>query len=168
MMMSLTQKYLWVAVATFFGVLSMGAVASACPQMPQVKIKLACEADLTGLAGAAPSVSSQSAVLPLTTASMGQAASLSFGDYSVSAKLVCSGKGTLKWTLETRFTSSQHSWSNPLHISMLTNLELDKRSSPLELHSYHFFERPFTYTYGRDKKSLKVTRVDYTCRVIPQ
>lgn len=158
-------RHLWAAIVCL-GVLVPSA-AWACPQMPEVKIKLACEADLSGLHGGAPLLRSQSDVLPLTTASMGQATSLRFGDYSLEAKLTCSGKGTLKWTLETRFTSSDRSWSNPLHISLLTNLELKGRSSPLELRSYYFFDKPFTYQYGKDG-ALQATRLDYVCRILPQ
>jgi len=148
--------------------LAFGAFTSqafACPDQPAVKVQLELDADLMG-SRALPTISAKTKVLPLTMKATGEAATVSFGTYWITARFVCSAKPHQKmdWRVELRFSEKGRPGASAIHTMSIGNLDMVSRTKPLVVDSYHFFDKPFVHTHAGQKAS--VTRLDYELRVV--
>lgn len=139
-----------------------------CPEHQNITVQLACSVDLMGLSQAQPTLTNESAKKALTLSDVGgEEASIRFGDHQVSSRLACSGadSSSMDWQLEVRLTQDGRPYADPIDWTMVRNLELGARSTPLEIASVYFFPKPLVLETQPDGEEVEMTRLDYMCEI---
>jgi hypothetical protein len=149
-----------VFAALLVGVVVLPRAAAACDTYPGLAVVIRCKAATMGPNGVTRPFSAWTKKIPLNGGG-GQSASVAIGDYAVSGALQCSGTGDgpMQYGLEVRLSRKGLPYASPLHLAMLSNLELPARKDrpPLTVTSYYFFSPDL------ELDGIKYSRLDYSC-----
>jgi hypothetical protein len=143
--------------------LTTPAVAQQCTGGAQypIAVQAHCTVELMAANGLTKIIEGWGKKAPLAVSAT--SALVTFGNYRVSADLVCSGKdsNTMAYGLEVRFTNKERPYASPIHLASLRNLMLLSRRNapPILLESYAFFE-PFLKL-----NDTTFSRIDYRCEL---
>lgn len=146
--------------------LSAPVQAQECVPFPMA-VQIRCQVELLGSNGITKKLEAWTPKARLAIEAAGKRANVTFGDYTVSAGLVCMGGSSLQpdtqmsYTFDVKLTQKGRPYASPLHLAMLRNLQLNERQGrkPLTLTSFYFFDKPLMLA------DVAFTRVDYLCSV---
>lgn len=150
-------------------VVSLGLLAGVahadCPVNKQVRVTVACTAEMMGMNQATFTLSEKSEPGALEVTGPSKIVRLAFGDYRLSGELQCSSKSSapMSWGLKVELNKKgKPSPVSYVHVGA-SDAAKRKGGPPLEVSSYYFFEPSIDHP---QKPGQKLTRLDYTCRLL--